>query len=810
MGANLTISTANATVMLPCATISTASQIIVTAGTRNVSLRGCALRGASNASGSQGGTVLLYSGAAAAVQVGDHTYASNTLGFHLDNVLVNTTAATSANAQAFTAYRTQEIDLESLYLLGNANQTGITLDGTGNYTGGTFFDNHISGFQIAINGVGHQIANPAATDWLNASSFVRLHIDCPTANGNPIAGTYGVNLQQGDGNTLTGGDVENCGTAVHLGANAQNNTIVGLRNENSTNQVVADAGSSYNSWMTGGTMFTGKLTDNGTRNSFLDAFHRSFNSLNGDWYGSQQDATLTNHYRLGIGNGNERGLLDRYQTDNGYRWTTGLSDATGGEQFYQVLDELNGVNRLSIGQYNNGQASTNNQTVVNSAGSGAVVLNGSNNAGTGGVVFGSGGANESTVATVSNAGNAQFNGTLQVGGTAQSAGTMTVRNNADSEVDYYLWPGLTSSQKGSFTYKDWNGNSQWYMLKDASNNWALNSATGGLDSFKAYQSTNSGDTYINASNASGVVRVNYEPGAGSAFNIYGGDSANLYASFSGNSSIKFPGLSASSGHNCLQIDASGYMTNTGAACSGGGSGTVNSGSTGQIAYYNGNGAAVSGMSTIPVSAGGTGASTATSALAALGGVSMLTTAAQTLAGPLNASVNSQVNVMVYGAKGDCSTDDHDAIMAAQTAAIGYAVLNSSPAAIYFPKPPGGCYLTSAIQWQGVPLIGQPSGLGVNSPHKYNVTIKGQPGQDILFVPDPSTVSSYTWNVSWTIKDVSFLVDDTVTNLHPHRWPGRWFDDGGTLAGSAAFTSPRAQIGCSDVGQNILVAGLEPR
>ena len=31
---------------------------------------------------------------------------------------------------------------------------------------------------------------------------------------------------------------------------------------------------------------------------------------------------------------------------------------------------------------------------------------------------------------------------------------MTVRNNADAEVDYYLWPGLTTSQKGSFTYKD--------------------------------------------------------------------------------------------------------------------------------------------------------------------------------------------------------------------------------------------------------------------------------------------------------------------------------------------------------------------
>jgi len=45
---------------------------------------------------------------------------------------------------------------------------------------------------------------------------------------------------------------------IALGANAQNNTIVGLRNENSTNQIVADAGSSYNSWMTGGTMFTGQ------------------------------------------------------------------------------------------------------------------------------------------------------------------------------------------------------------------------------------------------------------------------------------------------------------------------------------------------------------------------------------------------------------------------------------------------------------------------------------------------------------------------------------------------------------------------
>jgi hypothetical protein len=247
---------------------------------------------------------------------------------------------------------------------------------------------------------------------------------------------------------------------------------------------VADAGSQYNSWVTGGAMFTGKLVDNGTHNSFWDAFHRSFNNLNGDLWRSQSDATITDHVYTGIGLGNVRGKMTEYQTDvpgtaGSYQnaWIEGLTDGTTGVQFYQIEDLLNHVNRFSVGQYSDG-SSTNNQTVVNSAGTGAVVLNGSNNAGTGGVVVGSGGATETTVATISNAGNAQFNGTLLVGGTSQSTGTMTVRNNADAEVDYYLTPGLTTSQKGSFTYKDWNGNSQWYMVKDASNNWALNSATG--------------------------------------------------------------------------------------------------------------------------------------------------------------------------------------------------------------------------------------------------------------------------------------------------------------------------------------------
>ena len=68
------------------------------------------------------------------LQIGDPTYAADTSGFHLDNPVINTTASTSATAQGLAAYRTQEMYLESLYFLGNSNQTGMTLDGTGNYT----------------------------------------------------------------------------------------------------------------------------------------------------------------------------------------------------------------------------------------------------------------------------------------------------------------------------------------------------------------------------------------------------------------------------------------------------------------------------------------------------------------------------------------------------------------------------------------------------------------------------------------------------------------------------------------------------
>ena len=187
--------------------------------------------------------------------------------------------------------------------------------------------------------------------------------------------------------------------------------MIGLRNEVSTIQYQADSGSTFNYVATGGTFFTGDLIDNGSRNSFWDSFHRTANGVNGDWYASQVDATITNHLRLGTGLGNERGMLNEIQTDYGYRWLYGFSDATAGEQFYQIQDLINNVYRFEIGEYNSG-GSTNNQTVMNSAGTGAIILNGSNNAGTGGVIFGSGGGSATQVAAIDSSGNESLGGQL--------------------------------------------------------------------------------------------------------------------------------------------------------------------------------------------------------------------------------------------------------------------------------------------------------------------------------------------------------------------------------------------------------------
>ena len=408
-----TFSNPNQALLLPCGTLTATATVTVSPTVRNSTIHGCAYQGGSAGSGTAGGSVWNYQGNGTAFVIGDTGDGSDTPGFYLTDLTV-ATANGGSSARAIDFHRVQEIDIERVYFIGNngTGQTGITLDGTGNYSGGTFQSFRLSNFGTALLMTGN------GTGAANASTFTRMHIDCSTSGGSPITGVIGVNLAYGDGNTFVGGDIESCDTMLSLGAGASNNTFSGVRNEQCNTQVSAASGSQYNLWLTGGTMATGKLTDSGTHNTFWDAFHRQFNNLNGDLWRSQSDATITNHVYTGIGLGNVRGRQEEWQTDvpgspGNYQnaWLWGPGDGTAGQQTWVLEDLLNGINRLSIGQQTT--AGGNDQTAINGAGSGAVLLNASNGAGTGGVIIGSGGATSTQVAAFDSSGNESLDGAVQ-------------------------------------------------------------------------------------------------------------------------------------------------------------------------------------------------------------------------------------------------------------------------------------------------------------------------------------------------------------------------------------------------------------
>lgn len=81
--------------------------------------------------------------------------------------------------------------------------------------------------------------------------------------------------------------------------------------------------------------------------------------------------------------------------------------------------------------------------------------------------------------------------------------------------------------------------------------------------------------------------------------------------------------------------------------------------------------------------------------------------------------------------------------------------------------------------------------------------------DVIHGADPTSTANIAWNKSWSLKNLAITVDDTVAGSFPHRWPGKWYYDASMTAGSAVITIPSRNIGCGDVGQNILVKGAGP-
>jgi hypothetical protein len=560
-----TITQPNLRLLLPCATLTATNPVTVAAGVRNVTVEGCSFQGASATSGLTGGTIWNFQGTGNAWQIGDPTYAQDTQGFQMLNLDIQTAYA-SSGAQAIHFYRTKEIRLDNLYLNGDqgTDMTGLTLDGTGDYSGGTFTDIVISGFNTALYLTGH-LSGSVTDDYANASTFLKLHIDCPETAGSPTTGTTGIYIAGGDGNSFVGGDVEGCATVMHFGPNAVQNTVTGLRFETSNTQFLADSGSSFNQVLIGQTIYTGQLADNGSRNSWADSFHRSWNQLNGDWYASQADQTVTDHQRLGIGLGNERGRLTEIQTDWGYRWLNGYTDATAGAQSYEIQDLINNTYRLAVTQYNSGASSTNNQTALNSAGTGAVLFNTSTNSGTGGVVIGSGGPSPTQVWSVTDTGSTDQYGNLNFWSTGSE----------NWEIEANSAASLT--------------------IQDAS-------ATTPARVFKANAN---GSTDVD-SQATAAVTVNNTSTSGTGgLTVYGGGTTyyntavfNIQPNGSGGAYYKFPTIKAATGHYCAQLDDSGYLTNTGSPC-----GTSSSnGSVTSVALSAPSGFTVSGS---PVTSSGT-------------------------------------------------------------------------------------------------------------------------------------------------------------------------------------------------------------
>jgi hypothetical protein len=561
-----TFANPNEALLLPCGTLTATATVTVSPTVRNSTIHGCAYQGGSAGSGTAGGSVWNYQGNGTAFIVGDTGHSSDTPGFYLTDLTVATPSAGS-NAHAIDFYRTQEIDIERVYFIGDngTGQTGITLDGTGNYSGGGFQNFRLSNFGTALFMTGN------GTGAANASTFTRMHINCSTSGGSPINGVIGINLDYGDGNTFVGGDIESCDTMLILGAGASNNTFTGVRNENSNSQVNAASGSQYNLWLTGGTMFTGRLTDSGTHNTFWDAFHRQFNNLNGDLWRSQDDSTITNHVYTGIGLGNVRGRQEEWQTDvpgipSSYRnaWLWGPGDGTTGLQVWKLEDLLNNVDRIAFGQYTT--AGGNNQTSINGAGSGAVILNGSNGAGTGGIVFGSGGLSPSTIASWDNYGNYTMYG-------------------------YQRW---------------WVGSAEQWRINGASASaWALNDLTTGTSTPRLRFFADS-STDIDAMGAGTITINNTSTGGTGGLEVYGGgptyynDLIFWTAQNGAGTGIYYlPGIKSSGYPYCVQVDNSGYLSNTNSPCgTGSGSGSVTSVGLGLPAQFNVTGSPVTGSGTL--------------------------------------------------------------------------------------------------------------------------------------------------------------------------------------------------------------------
>jgi hypothetical protein len=219
-------------ILLPCATITTAQTFTIASTAQNTYIEGCGYNGAQPATPGLGGTVFNYTGSASAFQVGDPTHANHTSGFKMTGLSIYMANA-SPTAVGLSVNQTWQMHLEDLFIMGNntASQTGMYLDGTGQYTNGYFANMIFRDIGTGIYLTGN-LTGLALSDYVDFSTFIDTQIWCADNGGVLIPGTIGVNDVGSVGNTWIGGGAIRCSTPWVAGAGERQLTSNGFNTYN--------------------------------------------------------------------------------------------------------------------------------------------------------------------------------------------------------------------------------------------------------------------------------------------------------------------------------------------------------------------------------------------------------------------------------------------------------------------------------------------------------------------------------------------------------------------------------------------------